>query len=121
MTEQTAIGYSNRCLVQRHKKIEDFSEPEKPVNIAPYIENLPDCIIVRKGPEKDSDKIYTEVECPKCESIILTSKASEITDQTTCFWCPICNDKQIFINSAIKNYSTTLIRAPMFRHVCSIS
>lgn len=39
----------------------DFSNTEKPENISPYIKNIPNCIIVRKGPEKDIDQWYKEV------------------------------------------------------------
>lgn len=121
-TGETSIGcepwYMGECA-----KISTL--PKRPENTAPYIETIPDCIIVRKGRATPEEKWYTEVECCECGSILITRYVTRehydnISHDIISFWCVVCNKYQTITSNMIKKYNPMILRSPSHRDICVV-
>ena len=116
-----SIGYPMATLPygDTHIKIEEVST-DKPKTVAPYIEtdDLPDCVIMRKGDKLNNEKMYSKVICKHCQSLLLT-RVVHIIDNTTSFWCPVCDKQSSYFNNVKISYDPMIMRTPI-SDLCSI-
>jgi hypothetical protein len=142
-----AIGFQSGIQVDKSEKIPEPRPSRKPEIVAPYIKtaDLPDCIILQKGDEKQDqpqkekttdEDWYYELSCTNCKSKLLTrcvnhSKhenpgdisslgAALQTKLTYTFWCPHCETQCTVQESAVYSYHPSLVRHSLHSNKCII-